>query len=101
MEPKEVQHRTDSQEDFSGAEAIFSCSSSSSSDDNTEEDEDGWGHFADFRDELADEASFIPSCSMMPLRNGSVAAVHVPPSCVTALETLAEEDDEEEEDWSF
>lgn len=104
QQQQQQQHRTDSHEDFYGAEAILSCSSSSSSDDNTEEDEDAWGHFADFRDELADEASFIPSCSMMPLRNRSVAPVHVPPSCVTGLETLAEgreEEDEAEEDWSF
>ena len=90
-----------SREDFYGtSEAVYS----SSSDDNSEEDEDGWGHFADFRDELADEASFIPSCSVMPLRPRTVAAVAAPPSCVNTLETLAEgreEDDEAEEDWSF
>mmetsp|Transcript_12974 Transcript_12974/g.32757 ORF Transcript_12974/g.32757 Transcript_12974/m.32757 type:complete len:321 (+) Transcript_12974:171-1133(+) len=92
-----------SREDFYGT-CEATSSSSSSSDDNSEEDEDGWGHFADFRDELADEASFIPSCSMMALRQRSVTAVAVTPSCATTLETLAEgreEEDEAEEDWSF
>lgn len=77
---------------------------SSSSDDNSEEDEDGWGHFADFQDELADESSFIPSCSVMPIRTRTETSVAVSPSCIATLETLAEcqeEDDEGEEDWSF
>ena len=93
-------------ENFHGTpQAIYSRSSSSSStEDNTEGDEDGWGHFADFRDELADEASFIPSCSVMPLRKRDVAAVVVQPSCATTLETLTEgreDDDDAGEDWSF
>lgn len=93
-------------ENFHGTpQAIYSRSSSSSStEDNTEGDENGWGHFADFRDELADEASFIPSCSVMPLRKRAVAAVVVQPSCATTLETLTEgreDDDDAGEDWSF
>lgn len=81
-------------------EAVYS----SSSDDNSEEDEDSWGHFADFQDELADESSFIPSCSIMPIRTRTETSVAVSPTCIATLETLAEcqeEDDEGEEDWSF
>jgi hypothetical protein len=81
-----------------------SSSSSSSDDDNTESEQDGWGHFADFQDELADEASFIPSCSVRALRSQAVSAVAGPPSCATTLETLAEvreEDDDAGEDWIF
>ena len=103
FESKGLNRSSNSREDFYGA-CEATSSSSSSSDDYSEEDEDGWGHFADFRDELADEASFIPSCSMMTIRQRSVVAVAVTPSCATTLETLAEgreEDDEAEEDWSF
>lgn len=103
---KGIYRSSNSKEDFYGAsEAIYSCSSSSSSsDDSSEEEEGSWGHFADFRDELADESSFIPSCSVMPLRTRAVAAVSVPSPGVTTLETLAEgreEDDDAGEDWSF
>ena len=98
-------------EDYSGSpeEETLCCYSSSSSssdnDGNIESEQDGWGHFADFRDELADESSFIPSCSASPLRTRSAVAA-VPPSCVASstLDTLAEgreEDDDTEEDWSF
>lgn len=75
--------------DSQGTYETVCCLSSSSS--SSEGEEDDWGHFADFRDELADETSFIPSCSARP-------------SCVTTLETLAEgreEDDDVGEDWSF
>lgn len=76
---------------------------------------DEWGHFADFREELADEACFIPSCA------GAVASR--PPTAtpaplmtaiaqpqqglqgLSALATLPEEcdddDEEEDSDWSF
>ena len=63
------------------------CGYSSSSSSSGEGEEDDWGHFADFRDELADESSFIPSCSTSH-----------------TLETLTEgreEDDDVGEDWSF
>eukprot|EP00536_Pseudo-nitzschia_multiseries_P002455 jgi/Psemu1/5610/gm1.5610_g len=83
-----------------------SSSSSSSDDDNFEINHDDWGHFADFQDELADESSFIPSCSTSPLRSRSMRLSAVTtPSCAPTLETLAEnqeeEDDEAREDWSF
>ncbi|MGK3761749.1 MAG: hypothetical protein ACI8RD_014067, partial [Bacillariaceae sp.] len=67
-------------------------------------DADGWGHFADFQEELADESSFIPSCS----RSNSVVPSYrsvTPPSPNNqkgALETLTESrEEEDEEDWSF
>lgn len=97
----------DGNANYSGpSEAVccYSSSSSSSDDDNAESEHDGWGHFADFRDELADEATFIPSCSPRSLRTQAMAAVAVPPSCVTTLETLAEvreEDDDAGDDWNF
>lgn len=94
---------SDHNRDVSGScEAVCCYSSSSSCED--EGEHDGWGHFADFQDELADEASFIPSCSANPLRGRAASASAVPPTCVTALETLAEgreEDDDAGEDWSF
>jgi len=83
-------------EDFDRSSGIicgYSSSSSTSDDDKNDHDGDGWGHFADFKDELADESSFIPSCSSIPL-----------PSCTASLETLAEgreEEDDAEGDWSF
>ena len=107
----------DDDDDYPGSEEACCCYSSSSSsssdnDDNIESDAGGWGHFADFQDELADEKSFIPLCSASPLRTRSVVAA--PPSpyqkgevgaCVaSSLETLdecREEDDDTEEDWSF
>lgn len=115
----------DDDEDCPGSEEACCCYSSSSissssdnNDDNNIESEatGGWGHFADFQDELADEKSFIPFCSASsPLRTRtrtrSVVAAAAPPSpvgsaCVVAstLETLdecREEDDDTEEDWSF
>jgi hypothetical protein len=69
---------------------------------------DEWGHFADFQEELADEKSFIPSCSRLsssPSRRGTLKK-----ASNTGLATLAEvreddfeerDDEEEEEDWSF
>jgi hypothetical protein len=98
----------DGNANYSGpSEAVccYSSSSSSSDDDNDESEQDGWGHFADFRDELADEATFIPSCSPRSLRTQAVAAVASPPSCATTLETLAEvreeDDDAGDDDWNF
>jgi len=93
-------------EDVSGlAVSCNSTSSSSSEGETIDEDgqvQDGWGHFTDFQDELADEASFVPSCSVGgPLR----ISVALPPSSgVSALETLAEgreEDDDAGEEWTF
>jgi len=101
------QELSDNNDAFScSSEAVccYSSSFSSSDDDNTEREKDGWGHFADFQDELADESSFIPSCSASPLRTRAVAAVAVSPCCATTLETLAEvreEDNDAGEDWSF
>ena len=101
FERRGLYHSPSSKEAFyTTTEAVYS----SSSDDNSEEEEDSWGHFADFQDELADEASFIPSCSVMPMRSRTETSVAASPSCITTLETLAEcreEDDEGEEDWSF
>jgi len=74
----------------SEAVSCNSTSSSSEHDASDEHGEDGWGHFADFQDELADEESFVPSCSFGPL--------------VNALETLdeeREEDDDVGEGWAF
>eukprot|EP00535_Pseudo-nitzschia_heimii_P007866 CAMPEP_0197175414 /NCGR_PEP_ID=MMETSP1423-20130617/1640_1 /TAXON_ID=476441 /ORGANISM="Pseudo-nitzschia heimii, Strain UNC1101" /LENGTH=341 /DNA_ID=CAMNT_0042624575 /DNA_START=169 /DNA_END=1194 /DNA_ORIENTATION=+ len=73
----------------SEAVSCYSTSSSSDHDASDEHGEDGWGHFADFQDELADETSFVP-CSFGPLD--------------IALETLdegREEDDDAGEDWAF
>jgi hypothetical protein len=90
-----------------------------SSNNNNTGMKDEWGHFADFQDELADEACFIPSCAVgatksltllppvatiasTPLMVGVVAqqqqGLH---GGLTGLATLTEEDDEEDEDWSF
>jgi hypothetical protein len=58
---------------------------------------DEWGHFADFREQLADESNFIPSCSSAlrsSLQNGSSSGL-------TPLTEVAEADADEEEDWSF
>lgn len=53
----------------------------------TSNSKDEWGHFADFKDELANESSFLPSCA--PERRSS-------------LETLSEDDCCEDEDaFSF
>lgn len=83
----------------------YSSSSSSTDDDNLESDDDAWGHFADFQDELADESSFIPSCSASHVRTRPVMIPAVPPSSLAnTLETLAENQDEDEdmgEEWSF
>lgn len=60
---------------------------------------DEWGHFADFQDELADEASFIPSCCRLPPPRSSLRK-----SSTSGLAPLAEvdgDDNEEEEDWTF
>jgi len=101
------QQLLDVKEDYCDQTSEFACCHSSSSSiegDSTDEHatHDGWGHFTDFQDELADEASFLPSCSVGPLRPR--AAVALLPSCVNALETLAEsreEDDCAGEDWTF
>lgn len=85
------------------SEAV-SCHSVSSSGEDEHGQEDGWGHFTDFQDELADEANFVPSCSVGLLHTRTTAAVTLPPSCVTGLETLdeeREEDDDSGEGWSF
>lgn len=82
----------------------YSSSSSSSDNENIERDQDEWGHFTDFRDELADESSFVPSCTASPLRRRPMATSAVSPSCIATLEALTEgqeEDDEATEDWSF
>jgi len=73
-----------------------------SSDDGSTDDaspaKDEWGHFADFQEELADESSFIPSCSKVPARRRSNLD-----SSLSCLAPLAEvgEDEEDEEDWTF
>jgi hypothetical protein len=68
--------------------------------------DDAWGHFTDFQDELADEASFIPSCSRSspPPRKQST----LQPLSASGLSPLAEEtefddedEDEDEDGWSF
>jgi hypothetical protein len=64
--------------------------------------DDAWGHFTDFQDELADEASFIPSCSRSsPPRKKSM----LQPLSSSGLSPLAEEtegdEDEDEDGWSF
>jgi hypothetical protein len=96
----------DDDEDYSSSGYSSSSSSSSSCDDDEHQtiDADGWGHFADFQEELADESSFIPSCS----RSNSVVPSYrsvTPPSPNNqkgALETLTESrEEEDEEDWSF
>jgi hypothetical protein len=97
----------DADEDYSSSSDSSSSSSSSSGDDEHDEhqiDADGWGHFADFQEELADESSFIPSCS----RSNNVVRPYrsvTPPSPDNqkgALETLTESrEEEDEEDWSF
>uniref|UniRef100_A0A7S4ANN2 Uncharacterized protein n=1 Tax=Pseudo-nitzschia australis TaxID=44445 RepID=A0A7S4ANN2_9STRA len=82
----------------------YSSSSSSSDDENIERDQDEWGHFKDFRDELADESSFVPSCTASPLPRRPMATSALSPSCIATLEALTEgqeEDDEVREDWSF
>jgi len=93
----------DEKEYSTDSACCYSTSSSSDDDNNSAEREhDSWGHFADFRDELADEASFIPFCSGTSLRNGMIAAVAVPPSCANnTLETLAEgrEEDDDSMFW--
>ena len=90
------QQLIEGKEDISGVspEAISCFSASSASEDSTSDEDDGqqdgWGHFTDFQDELADETSFVPFCSAGPV--------------VTALEPLAEgreEDDDAGEDWTF
>ena len=93
-------------EDYSSS-GDSSSSSSSSGDDEQDEhriDADGWGHFADFQEELADESSFIPSCSksnnvVRPYRSVTPPS---PNDQKGALETLTESrEEEDEEDWSF
>lgn len=89
------------------SESISCHSMSSSGEDDTADEhgqENGWGHFADFQDELADEASFVPSCSVGHLSTRAADVAALPPSCVTGLETLdegREEDDDSGEDWTF
>jgi hypothetical protein len=93
-------------EDYSSSGDSSSSSSSPGDDEHDEHqiDADGWGHFADFQEELADESSFIPSCS----RSNNVVRPYrsvTPPSPNNqkgALETLTESrEEEDEEDWSF
>mmetsp|Transcript_13040 Transcript_13040/g.36708 ORF Transcript_13040/g.36708 Transcript_13040/m.36708 type:complete len:343 (-) Transcript_13040:1279-2307(-) len=84
--------------------SCHSSTSFSTDDDNLESDQDEWGHFADFHEELADESSFIPSCTKSPLRGRSLRLSTVTPPCIATLGTLTEsqeEDDETREDWSF
>jgi hypothetical protein len=72
---------------------------------NNNNKDDAWGHFTDFQDELADEASFIPSCSRsLPPRK----KLTLQPSSTSGLSPLAEEtegddedEDEDEDGWSF
>eukprot|EP00534_Pseudo-nitzschia_fraudulenta_P009774 CAMPEP_0201167202 /NCGR_PEP_ID=MMETSP0851-20130426/71467_1 /ASSEMBLY_ACC=CAM_ASM_000631 /TAXON_ID=183588 /ORGANISM="Pseudo-nitzschia fraudulenta, Strain WWA7" /LENGTH=350 /DNA_ID=CAMNT_0047448373 /DNA_START=230 /DNA_END=1282 /DNA_ORIENTATION=- len=102
---REMSGENDISMDLSDSMCCYSSSSSASDENNNESEQDGWGHFADFQDELADESSFIPSCSLSPIRNRAAVTPAVLPSCVTTLETLTEgheeEDDDAGDDWSF
>ncbi|KAL3914969.1 MAG: hypothetical protein SGILL_005866, partial [Bacillariaceae sp.] len=63
---------------------------------------DEWGHFADFQEELADEASFIPSCSRIPAGRSTLRKPST--SGLAPLAEVHEDDHEEaveEEEWCF
>lgn len=73
----------------------------------TSSGKDEWGHFTDFQEELADESSFIPSCSRFPPPPPRSSLQKLSSSGLTPLAEVQEkegDDDEEEdedEDWSF